>query len=115
MNFRKEAAEFDRQQTDFNKFGQIVRKYVGITELTPTIVNEFIKKIIVHAPYKLSGYRLFLILLVNLYLKRSLSPIKESSAGISLILWNITSLLLDDIFTHNVRIFLMLNTKFCEQ
>lgn len=48
---------FDRQQTDFNQFRQIVRKYVGITDLTPTIVNKFIKKIIVHAPDKSSGHR----------------------------------------------------------
>ena len=38
-------------------FSAIVRKYVGITELTPTIVNEFVKKIIVHAPDKSSGHR----------------------------------------------------------
>lgn len=44
------TAEFDRQQIDFHQFRQIVRKYVGFTELTPTIVNEFVKKIIVHAP-----------------------------------------------------------------
>lgn len=56
-DFQKETADFDRQQTDFNQFRQIVRKYVGITELTPTIVNEFIKKIIVHAPDKSSGHR----------------------------------------------------------
>ncbi|MCD8390559.1 MAG: DUF4368 domain-containing protein, partial [Firmicutes bacterium] len=55
--FQKETAEFDRQQTDFGQFRQIVRKYVGITELTPTIVNEFVKKIIVHAPDKTSGHR----------------------------------------------------------
>jgi hypothetical protein len=30
---------------------------VGIKELTPTIVNEFIKKIIVHAPEKVDGKR----------------------------------------------------------
>ena len=34
-----------------------MRKYVGIRELTPTIVNEFVKKIIVHAPDKSSGHR----------------------------------------------------------
>lgn len=48
--FQKETAKFDRQQ--------IVRKYVGITELTPTIVNELAKKMIVHAPDKSSGHRL---------------------------------------------------------
>ena len=30
---------------------------VFIRELTPTIVNEFVKKIIVHAPDKSSGHR----------------------------------------------------------
>ncbi len=35
----------------------IVRKYVGIRELTPTIVNEFVKKIIGHAPDKSSCHR----------------------------------------------------------
>ena len=38
---------------DFDSFAAIIRKYVGITELTPTIVNEFIKKIVVHAPEKI--------------------------------------------------------------
>ena len=37
--------------------GAIVQKYVGIRELTPTIVNEFVQKIIVHAPNKSSGHR----------------------------------------------------------
>ena len=55
--FQKETSDFDRQETDFNQFREIIRKYVGITELTPTIVNEFIKKIIVHAPDKSSGHR----------------------------------------------------------
>lgn len=55
--YQKETAEFNRQQLDFDKFREIVRKYVGIKELTPTIVNEFIKKIIVHAPDKSSGHR----------------------------------------------------------
>ena len=36
---------------------KIIRKYVGIKELTPAIVNEFIKKIIVHAPEKVDGKR----------------------------------------------------------
>ena len=29
---------------------------MGITELTPTVVNEFVKKTIVHAPDKSSGH-----------------------------------------------------------
>lgn len=35
----------------------VIRKYVGIRELAPAIVNEFVKKIIVHAPDKSSGHR----------------------------------------------------------
>lgn len=35
----------------------IIRKYVGITELTPAIVNEFIKEIVVHALEKRNGKR----------------------------------------------------------
>lgn len=82
-DFQKETADFDRQQTDFNQFRQIVRKYVGITELTPTIVNEFVKKIIVHAPINQADtgyrkYRLFLISLVNLSHRTSLFPIKRN-------------------------------------
>ena len=42
---------------DFDSFAAIIRKYVGITELTPTIVNEFVKKIVVHAPEKINGKR----------------------------------------------------------
>ena len=55
--FEEETNNFDRQQIDFKQFHEIVKKYVGIKELTPTIINEFIKKIIVHAPDKSSGHR----------------------------------------------------------
>ena len=54
----REAVEtFEQDRSDFDSFAAIVRKYVGIRELTPTIVNEFVKKIIVHAPDKSSGHR----------------------------------------------------------
>lgn len=54
----REAVEtLEQDQADFASFAAIVRKYVGIRELTPTIVNEFVKKIIVHAPDKSSGHR----------------------------------------------------------
>lgn len=42
---------------DFDSFAAIIRKYVGITELMPAIVNEFVKKIVVHAPEKIDGKR----------------------------------------------------------
>lgn len=65
---QKELAEFvkseqtavdtyEQDRTDFDSFAAIICKYVGIRELTPTIVNEFVKKIIVHAPDKSTGHR----------------------------------------------------------
>ena len=55
--WRQAVETFEQDQADFASFAAIVRKYVGIRELTPTIVNEFVKKIIVHAPDKSSGHR----------------------------------------------------------
>ncbi len=48
---------YKQDRADFDSFAAIIRKYVGIRELTPTIVNEFVKKIIVHAPDKSTGHR----------------------------------------------------------
>lgn len=54
---QKEVDTYEQNKNDFDSFAAIIRKYVGITELTPTIVNEFIKKIVVHAPEKVNGKR----------------------------------------------------------
>lgn len=54
---QKEVDTYEQNKMDFNSFAAIIRKYVGITELTPTIVNEFVKKIVVHAPEKIDGKR----------------------------------------------------------
>ena len=57
---KAEQAAVDTYEQDrayFDSFAAIIRKYVGIKELTPTVVNEFVKKIIVHAPDKSSGHR----------------------------------------------------------
>ena len=48
---------YEQDRMDFDSFAAVIRKYVGIRELTPTIVNEFVKKIVVHAPDKSSGHR----------------------------------------------------------
>ena len=50
----------DQQQEDsdnYDRFAALVEKYVDIPELTTAIVNEFIKKIIVHEADKSSGHR----------------------------------------------------------
>lgn len=46
------AATREEMDNGFDQFAALVEKYVDIPELTPTIVNEFIKKIIVYAPEK---------------------------------------------------------------
>ena len=42
---------------NMDSFLDVVQRYVDVPELTPTIVNEYIKKIIVYAPDKSSGHR----------------------------------------------------------
>lgn len=49
---RELISTYEQHKEDFDNFSGVIRKYVGITERTPTIVNEFVKKIIVHAPDK---------------------------------------------------------------
>ena len=54
----EEWIETQQEDADnYDRFTALVEKYVDIPVLTPTIVNEFIKKIIVHAPDKSSGKR----------------------------------------------------------
>ena len=48
---------FGQDKADFDSFAAVIRKYVGVKELTLTIVNEFVKKSIVHTPDKSSGHR----------------------------------------------------------
>ncbi|MCD8322317.1 MAG: DUF4368 domain-containing protein [Oscillospiraceae bacterium] len=43
--------------SNMDAFIALTEKYVDVTALTPTIVNEYIKKIIVYAPDKSSGKR----------------------------------------------------------
>ena len=54
---QREVDTYDQNKSDLDSFAAISRKYVVIKELTPAIVNEFIKKIIVHAPEKVDGKR----------------------------------------------------------
>ena len=48
----------EEMDNSFDQFAALVEKYVDIPELTPTIVNEFIKKIIVYAPEKQGTQRI---------------------------------------------------------
>ncbi len=52
-------AELDQAQAvNVAQFIALVKKYAEIQELTPAIVNEFIKRIVVHAPDTSSGKRI---------------------------------------------------------
>lgn len=42
---------------DLDAFIALTQKYVDVIELTPTIVNEYIKKVLVYTPDKSSGKR----------------------------------------------------------
>ena len=53
-----EVAKGEDVTADFQAFLATIRKYTDITELTPTILNEFISRIEVHAPDKSSGKRI---------------------------------------------------------
>ena len=47
----------EEMEDNVDQFLALLEKYVDIPELTPTIVNEFVKQIIVYAPDKSSGKR----------------------------------------------------------
>ena len=51
------VATREEMEDNVDQFLALLEKYVDIPELTTTIVNEFIKKIIVYAPDKSSGKR----------------------------------------------------------
>jgi len=53
----KELSNIEQEQFNFKQFTAVIRKYVGIRELSQEIVNDFIRKIIVHAPDKSTGKR----------------------------------------------------------
>ena len=42
---REMVNAYEQGKADFDSFAAVIRKYVGITELTPTIVNEFVKRL----------------------------------------------------------------------
>ncbi len=54
---REMVNAYEQDKADFDSFVAVIRKYVGITKLISTIVNKFMKKIIVHALDKSSGHR----------------------------------------------------------
>ena len=56
-NLQQEIGKHEEQTVNVERFLALVRKYTRITEITPTILNEFIHHIKVQAPDKNSGKR----------------------------------------------------------
>lgn len=54
---KSEVTKGEEVTADFQAFLANVRKYTDITELMPTVLNEFISRIEVHAPEKIDGKR----------------------------------------------------------
>ena len=55
--WRAELEAEQAQAVNVEQFIALVKRYVEIKELTPPIVNEFIKRVNVHAPEKQNGHR----------------------------------------------------------
>ncbi len=56
-NLRAIVNAAEPQAVNIQSFLKIVKKHTEPTELTPAILREFVKKVVVHAPDKPSGYR----------------------------------------------------------
>lgn len=54
---REVVATAEAQTVNIQSFMKIVKKYTEPTELTPTLLREFVEKVVVHAPDKSSGHR----------------------------------------------------------
>ena len=53
----KEIQEIQEKTDNIEKFIRTAKKYVGIEELTPAILNDMVNAVYVHAPDKSSGHR----------------------------------------------------------
>ena len=78
---QQEVDTYEQNKSDFDSFAATIRKYVGIKELTPAIVNEFIKKIIVHAPEKVDGKRVQKVDIVFNFVGKSISFLPRNRNG----------------------------------
>ncbi len=54
---RAERAKAQEASANVDRFMNIVRKYTSFEELTPTLLREFVEKIVVHESVALDGKR----------------------------------------------------------
>lgn len=52
-----ELAQFEKDNINIDNFMELAKKYTDFSELTTPMINEFIEKIIVHAPDRTNGPR----------------------------------------------------------
>ena len=57
LRLNEEITEQEEQAENIDRFIGKVRKYLDLNELTPTILNDMVKAVYVHAPDKSKGYR----------------------------------------------------------
>lgn len=55
--YEKQAAILERNTANAEKFLALAKKYTDFSELTTPMINEFVEKILVHAPEKTDGDR----------------------------------------------------------
>jgi uncharacterized protein YeeX (DUF496 family) len=54
----QQISEQEKQTLDLERFLKQVRKYTQVTELTPTLLNELVERIVIHEPCKADGKRI---------------------------------------------------------
>lgn len=54
----EEIEKQDDQVKNVDKFIQMAKKYLYLEKLTPTVLNDMVNAIYVHAPDKSSGHRI---------------------------------------------------------
>ena len=54
----KEITKQENQATNIDKLIQLARKYLNLEKLTPTVLNDLVNAVYVHAPDKSSGHRM---------------------------------------------------------
>lgn len=57
LQLKEEIVQQEEQAENIDQFIGKVQKYLDLDELTPTVLNDMVKAVYVHAPDKSKGYR----------------------------------------------------------
>lgn len=57
LQLNEEIIQQEEQAENIDRFIGKVQKYLDLDELTPTVLNDMVKAVYVHAPDKSKGYR----------------------------------------------------------